>query len=163
MFFKMVLGINIVINIYINVLLSYQTMENKTVGGTVGKQLWDLKTHRLQGYLRGREHTKQGTPLTSAHTKKPEKENGSANSDPAQRSQETKWSWISACWSRINEGSHFQYTLGTLNFPFKLFLSDVPYTQLSPPHSVALSSWLLLSPLYFSIWSPPLCSLSSPP
>jgi len=39
MFFKMVLGINIVINIYINVLLSYQTMENKTVGGTVGKQL----------------------------------------------------------------------------------------------------------------------------
>lgn len=74
------------------------------------------------------------------YTRKWNKEHCPANNDPAQRSQETKESQISTRWFRINDGSHFQYMPGTLSFSFKLFLSDVQYTQLSPSRSMALSS-----------------------
>lgn len=74
------------------------------------------------------------------HKKMEQRTHCPANNDPAQRSQETKESQISTHWFRINDGSHFQYMPGTLSFSFKLFLSDVQYTQLSPSRSMALSS-----------------------
>lgn len=134
-------------------------MEGTTAGGSaaecLGKRLGDLKSPMDRGQ-RSSEGIKH---FFCFCMHKNVRQNHSANSDPAQCSKETKRSQISACCSRINGGSHFQYMLRTWSFSFKLSLSDVQYTQLSPPRSTALSSWLLLTPLYFNIWFPLLCSL----